>query len=193
MSFKPRTIGPFNIPPIGLGCMNLTHAYGHPPSPDDAARLLLAAVDAGVVLFDTAALYGFGSNEELVGRVLGSHREQIVLATKCGMTGVDGVRAIDGRPQTLLRTADEALTRLGTDVIDLYHLHRVVGQNLPRRCVDGFIGRAIAGTLVTRQDFSSGRPTLSDPSALSCSTSSGVVMLPISRLQSSSSRSDRLR
>ena len=120
-----RRIGPFEVPPLGLGCMNLSHAYGEKPSEEAAERLLRAAVDAGVRLFDTAALYGFGANEELLGRVLAPHRDEIVLASKCGMTGVDGRRAIDGRPETLLRTADEALARLRTDVIDLYYLHRV--------------------------------------------------------------------
>ena len=123
-----RRIGPFEVPALGLGCMNLSHAYGVPPKPHEAERLLLAALDAGVVLFDTAALYGFGANEELLGRVLSPHRDRIVLASKCGMTGVDGKRVIDGRPETIKRTADEALQRLRTDVIDLYYLHRIDRQ-----------------------------------------------------------------
>ncbi|SMF36370.1 aldo/keto reductase [Streptomyces sp. Amel2xC10] len=124
-SRSSRRIGPFEVPAIGLGCMNLSHAYGAPPTPEAAERLLLAAVEEGVALFDTAALYGFGANEELVGRVLAGHRDRIVLASKCGMTGVDGRRVIDGRPETIRRTADEALARLRTDVIDLYYLHRL--------------------------------------------------------------------
>ncbi|MEU5219679.1 aldo/keto reductase [Streptomyces sp. NPDC020807] len=120
-----RRIGPFEVPAIGLGCMNLSHAYGEKVSPEQAERVLLTALDEGVTHFDTAALYGFGANEELVGRVLGPHRDRIVLASKCGMTGVDGTRVIDGRPETLRRTVDEALTRLRTDVIDLYYLHRL--------------------------------------------------------------------
>ncbi|MCX4984343.1 aldo/keto reductase [Streptomyces sp. NBC_00572] len=121
----PRRIGPFEVPAVGLGCMNLSHAYGVPPTPEAAERLLLTAVEEGVTLFDTAALYGFGANEELVGRVLAGHRDRIVLASKCGMTGVDGRRVIDGRPETIRRTADEALARLRTDVLDLYYLHRL--------------------------------------------------------------------
>ncbi|WP_405009664.1 aldo/keto reductase [Kitasatospora sp. NBC_01539] len=124
----PRRIGPFEVPAIGLGCMNLSHAYDVPPTPESAERLLLTALEEGVTLFDTAALYGFGSNEELLGRALARHRDRIVLASKCGMTGVDGRRVIDGRPETLRRTADEALARLRTDTIDLYHLHRVDRQ-----------------------------------------------------------------
>jgi aryl-alcohol dehydrogenase-like predicted oxidoreductase len=124
MATSPRRIGPFSVSPIGLGCMNLSHLYGAPPPPEQAEALLRAAVEAGVTYFDTAALYGFGTNEELVGRVLKPLRAKIVLASKCGMTGVDGKRVIDGRPETLKRTCDESLRRLQTDVIDLYYLHR---------------------------------------------------------------------
>jgi hypothetical protein len=119
-----RKIGPFNVTAIGLGCMNLSHAYGAPPVAPASEALLLAALAAGVTYFDTAALYGFGTNEELVGRVLKPHRSGILLASKCGMTGVDGKRVIDGHPKTIKRTCDESLRRLQTDVIDLYYLHR---------------------------------------------------------------------
>ena len=123
-----RSIGPFQVSSIGLGCMNLSHAYGTPPSPEAAERVLLAALDAGVTLFDTAALYGFGANETLVGRVLKAHRSRFTLASKGGMAGVqfdDGIqRVIDGRPETLRRNCEDSLRRLQTDVIDLYYLHR---------------------------------------------------------------------
>ena len=108
--------------------MNLSHAYGVPPSTADAERVLLGALDAGVTLFDTAALYGFGANETLVGRVLGAHRSRFTLASKGGMGGVqfdDGIkRVIDGRPETLRRNCEDSLRRLQTDCIDLYYLHR---------------------------------------------------------------------
>jgi aryl-alcohol dehydrogenase-like predicted oxidoreductase len=123
-----RTIGALSVSAIGLGCMNLSHAYSDPPTPEAAQRLLLRALDLGVTLFDTAALYGFGTNETLVGRVLKRHRSNIVLASKGGMTGVtfsDGVkRVIDGRPESLRRDCEASLRRLQTDVIDLYYLHR---------------------------------------------------------------------
>ena len=125
---RMRRIGPFEVPAIGLGCMNLSHAYGTPPSAVDSERLLLQALDLGVTLFDSAALYGFGANETLVGRVLKPHRSKIVLASKGGMAGVsfaDGLRrVIDGRPEALRRNCDDSLKRLQTDVIDLYYLHR---------------------------------------------------------------------
>lgn len=124
-----RRIANLEVSAIGLGCMNLSHAYGTPPSPEQGERVLLAALDAGVTLFDTAALYGFGANEELVGRVLAPHRQKITLCSKGGMAGVkgeDGVtrRVIDGRPATLRRNCEDSLRRLRTDVIDLYYLHR---------------------------------------------------------------------
>lgn len=119
-----RQIGPFQVAPIGLGCMGFNHAYGTPVPEAQARAVLLRALARGVTLFDTAALYGFGLNEELVGRILAPHRSRIVLASKGGMVGVDGKRVIDGRPDSLVRHCEDSLRRLGTDVIDLYYLHR---------------------------------------------------------------------
>ena len=130
LNMKNRKLGQFQVSEIGLGCMNLSHAYGAPISEAQAERVLLTALDAGVTFFDTAALYGFSANETLVGKVLKSHRQKFTLASKCGMTGVDVngdgklVRVIDGRPETIRKTCEDALKRLQTDVIDLYYLHR---------------------------------------------------------------------
>ena len=127
---QQRKLGPFQVSAIGLGCMNICHAYGAPIAAADAERLLLTALDLGVTHFDTAALYGFGASETAVGRALSKHRSQFTLASKCGMQGVDVagdgklVRVIDGRPETLRATCEAALKRLKTDVIDLYYLHR---------------------------------------------------------------------
>ena len=110
--------------------MNLSHAYAAPPPQADAERLLLTALDEGVTLFDTAALYGFGTNETLVGRVLKPHRSRVTLCSKGGMTGQPvgpgGAlqRVIDGRPAAIQRDCEASLKRLGTEVIDLYYLHR---------------------------------------------------------------------
>jgi aryl-alcohol dehydrogenase-like predicted oxidoreductase len=126
---QQRQLGPFKVSAIGLGCMNICHAYGAPVSEQQAERVLLAALDAGVTHFDTAALYGFGTSETLVGRFLSKHRSKFTLASKCGMQGVPNeqgvkVRVIDGRPATIKATCEDALRRLQTDVIDLYYLHR---------------------------------------------------------------------
>ena len=125
-----RAVGPFQVNPIGLGCMNICVVYGPPPTFDEAERLLLTALDEGVDFFDTAALYGFGESERIIGKVLSKHRSRFTLASKCGMQGVDvkgdgqKVRVIDGRPETLKATCDNSLRSLNTDVIDLYYLHR---------------------------------------------------------------------
>ena len=125
---QQRQLGPFTVSAIGLGCMNLSHAYGAPPAPEVGEALLHRALDLGVTLFDTAALYGFGANESLVGKALKAHRQQITLCTKGGMAGVtfpDGVkRVINGRPEAIRQNCEDSLSRLGTDVIDLYYLHR---------------------------------------------------------------------
>ena len=104
--------------------MNLSHAYGAPPEEAESIKLLHRALELGIRHFDTAALYGFGRNEILLGKALKHKRGRIYLASKCGMTGVDGKRVMDGRPETLVATLDESLARLQTDHIDLWYLHR---------------------------------------------------------------------
>ncbi|SEQ35735.1 hypothetical protein SAMN03080615_01188 [Amphritea atlantica] len=120
-----RKLGSFECSPIGLGCMNLSHAYGTPPSEKDAEQVLLQALDMGYSMLDTAALYGFGNNEILLGKALKGRRNDFVLASKCGMFKNDaGVREINGRPEMIKKTCEDSLRRLQTDVIDLYYLHR---------------------------------------------------------------------
>lgn len=127
---KKRQVGPFQVNPIGLGCMNICPVYGTPPSEADAQNLLLTALDEGVDFFDTAALYGFGESERIIGKTLSGKRSQFTLASKCGLHGVDKngdgkkVRVLDGRPETLRATCENSLRSLKTDVIDLYYLHR---------------------------------------------------------------------
>jgi aryl-alcohol dehydrogenase-like predicted oxidoreductase len=123
-----RKLGALDVSPVGFGCMNLSHAYGHPPSPSEASQLLLQALELGVTHFDTAALYGFGVNEQLLGRTLAPHRSRFSLASKGGLYGskTDSgfKRVIDTRPQTLKANCEASLQNLKTDVIDLYYLHR---------------------------------------------------------------------
>lgn len=122
---KNRKIGSLTCSAIGLGCMNLSHAYGTPPSIDDGEKLLHQALDNGYTLLDTAALYGFGANEELLGKALKGRRHEYILASKCGMFRNDaGEREINGRPEMIKKVCEDSLRRLATDVIDLYYLHR---------------------------------------------------------------------
>ncbi len=110
---------------VGLGCMNLSHAYGVPPSREVAVKFLNQALDLGYTHLDTAALYGFGANELLVGDGLSHRRNEFFLASKCGLFKDEtGQRCIDGRPETIKKTCDESLRRLKSEWIDLYYLHR---------------------------------------------------------------------
>ena len=126
---EQRRIGNWRVGAVAFGGMNLSHGYGAAVTPEHARDLVHAALEGGMTMFDTAALYGFGANERLLGPLLKAHRERIVLASKGGMAGVLGAdggmrRVIDGRPETLRRNCEDSLQRLGTEVIDLYYLHR---------------------------------------------------------------------
>ncbi|MCE8051990.1 aldo/keto reductase [Halomonas daqingensis] len=117
-------------PTIGLGCMNLSHGYGNPVPEAEAIRALEEAFEMGYRHFDTATLYGATANERVVGKALASKRNEILLASKCGMA-MDpalGKKVIDGRPETLRRQCEASLERLRTDHLDLYYLHRLDRQ-----------------------------------------------------------------
>lgn len=120
-----RSIGPLTVSAIGLGCMNLSHAYLPRPDAAAAERLLRHALDSGVTFFDTAALYGFGANEELLGRTIMDRRADFVLASKCVLAEIDGKRGLDGSPTAIARVLEDSLRRLRVDHIDLYYLHRL--------------------------------------------------------------------
>ena len=125
-----RTLGPFKVSAIGLGCMNMSMGYG-PANDADSERLLLGVLEQGYTFLDTAALYGLGHNEELIGRTLSDRRDQYTLASKCGlMRGPDGGPTLDGRPEAIRRSCEDSLKRLRTDIIDLYYLHRL-DPNVP--------------------------------------------------------------
>ncbi len=121
---QKRKLGPFSVEAIGLGCMNVSHAYGAPPPREDAIGLLNRALDSGYDFMDTAALYGLGKNEELLADAIGHRRGEYVLASKCGLVIRDGTRRIDSSPEASREVCEQSLRRLKTDVIDLYYLHR---------------------------------------------------------------------
>jgi aryl-alcohol dehydrogenase-like predicted oxidoreductase len=117
-----------DVSAIGLGCMGMSAYYGRFDDVE-SRRTLNRALDLGVNFLDTADMYGFGQNEELIGSVLESRREDVVLATKFGIRtsgpgGTSGDSAIDSSPEYAVQACDASLKRLGVDVIDLYYLHR---------------------------------------------------------------------
>ncbi|ODU10334.1 MAG: aldo/keto reductase [Rubrivivax sp. SCN 71-131] len=143
-----RTLAGRDVKPIGLGCMNLSHAYGAPPTAAQGQALLQRALELGVDCFDTAALYGGGANEELVGRALAPVRDRITLCSKGGLVmqpQADGTRkrVIDGRPEALRSHVEQSLARLRTERIDLYFLHRL-DPKVPVEDSVGELGRLVA-------------------------------------------------
>lgn len=122
---QKRFLGQLEVSAIGLGCMGMSQAYGK-ADPAESERTLHRALDIGMTFLDTANAYGLGHNEKLIGRVLGERRDEIVLATKFGMSiDANGKRGIDGHPSRVAARCDESLERLGMDHIDLYYLHRL--------------------------------------------------------------------
>mgnify|MGYP001825023859 CR=1 FL=1 len=117
-----------SVSAIGLGCMGLSEFYGEPTQESEAINLLHRAADLGITHFDTAELYGQGHNEQLLGKAFAGRWDQIVLATKFGPQrdpDTGAVLGLDGSPANVRNSCEKSLTRLGTEKIDLYYLHRV--------------------------------------------------------------------
>lgn len=129
---KRRTLGNnFDVSAQGLGCMGMSQSYGEADQAE-AEATLLRALDLGITFFDTADVYGAGHNEELVGRVLKPHRDRIELATKFAIRPGEGGKPIGVRGDAayVKEACEASLKRLGTDVIDLYYMHRL-DSNVP--------------------------------------------------------------
>lgn len=134
MALAKRTLGTgpaaLEVSEVGLGCMGMVPMYGS-VDPDEAQATILAAIEAGLTFFDTADVYGAGTNEEFVGGVLRAHRDDVVIATKFANIWLpDGTRIIKGDPAYVREACDASLRRLGVDHIDLYYQHRI-DPNVP--------------------------------------------------------------
>jgi aryl-alcohol dehydrogenase-like predicted oxidoreductase len=128
MTLPTRTLGRpgLTVSAEGLGCMGMSFAYGTPDH-DEATATIRRALELGVTFFDTADMYGFGHNEELVGKVLAGRRDDVVVATKFGIYldgDAPGGRGVRGDAAYVRQACDASLARLGFDHIDLYYQHR---------------------------------------------------------------------
>jgi aryl-alcohol dehydrogenase-like predicted oxidoreductase len=143
-----RKLGALEVSELGAGCMSISANYGPPADRDQGIRVIRAAHERGVTLFDTAEVYGPFTNEALVGEALAPIRDQVRIATKFGLVshrgGVPGVPGAPISTPANIRTAVEgSLRRLRTDRIDLLYQHRV-DPDVPIEDVAGTVRDLIA-------------------------------------------------
>ncbi|HET7197391.1 MAG TPA: aldo/keto reductase [Burkholderiales bacterium] len=122
-----RTLGSsgIKVSAIGLGLMSMSGIYGN-ANDEESIRVIHYALEKGINFLDSSDMYGWGHNEELLGKALKGRRDGVIVATKFGQTkGPDGKQGVDGRAEYVLRACEASLKRLGIDVIDLYYQHRV--------------------------------------------------------------------
>jgi aryl-alcohol dehydrogenase-like predicted oxidoreductase len=120
-----RKVGPLKVSAIGLGLMSMSGIYGSAKD-EESIGVIHHAIDKGINFLDSADMYGWGHNEQLLGKALKGRRERVVVSTKFGQVkGADGKQGVDSRPEYVTQACEASLQRLGIDVIDLYYQHRV--------------------------------------------------------------------
>lgn len=145
MKYRELDTTDIQLSAIGLGCMGMSAAYGQRDNAE-SIRTLHLSLDLGINFWDTADIYGNGSNEELISRVLKENRGKIFLATKFGFriseetADAPTKTYLDGSPEYIRQAVEKSLKRLDTDIIDLYYLHRT-DPNIPvEETVDAMAG-----------------------------------------------------
>lgn len=132
MAEKRKIGNSLEVTPVGLGCMGFSHAYGAPTERKEAVRMIRRAYDMGYDFFDTAECYtgvnadgSISYNEELVGEALRDVHERVIIATKFGVHHSPTGLQMDSRPETIRKSVEGSLKRLGLETIDLYYQHRI--------------------------------------------------------------------
>jgi aryl-alcohol dehydrogenase-like predicted oxidoreductase len=156
---EKRKLGrtPIEVTAIGLGCMSMSGVYGN-ASDEESISVIHHALERGINHLDSSDMYGWGHNEQLLGRALKGRRDRVILTTKFGQTkGADGKQGIDGRPEYVVQACEASLKRLGVDVIDLYYQHRV-DPNVPIEDTVGAMKRLVEQGKVRALGLSEARP-----------------------------------
>jgi aryl-alcohol dehydrogenase-like predicted oxidoreductase len=130
------------VTPIGLGLMSMSGIYGNAKD-EESIGVIHHAIDKGVNFLDSADMYGWGHNEQLLGKALKGRRDRVLVSTKFGQVkGADGKQGVDSRPEYVMQACDASLERLGIEVIDLYYQHRV-DPNVPIEDTVGAMKRLV--------------------------------------------------
>ena len=154
-----RTLGKSDIKvsAVGLGLMSMSGIYGN-ANDEESIRVIHYALDKGINFLDSADMYGWGHNEELLGKALKGHRDGVIVATKFGQVKLaDGRQDVDGSAAYVLKACDASLKRLGIDVIDLYYQHRV-DPGVPIEDTVGAMKRLVEAGKVRALGLSEARP-----------------------------------
>ena len=144
MAIHTRRLGhsTLDVSAIGLGCMGLSGVYG-PADDTQSIALIQRAIDLGVNHLDSSDMYGWGHNEDVIGKALKGRRDRVVLATKFGQVqNPGGPNLVNGRPEYVAQACDASLKRLGVETIDLYYQHRV-DPSVPIEDTVGAMGRLV--------------------------------------------------
>ncbi|HEX6321998.1 MAG TPA: aldo/keto reductase [Burkholderiales bacterium] len=157
MEMRKLGRSPIQVSAIGLGLMSMSGIYGN-ANDDESIGVIHHALDRGINHLDSSDMYGWGHNEQLLGRALKGRREQALVATKFGQTkSADGKQGVDGRPEYVVQACEASLKRLGIEVIDLYYQHRV-DPNVPIEDTVGAMKRLLEQGKVRALGLSEAHP-----------------------------------
>ena len=158
MEMRKLGKSPIQVSAVGLGLMSMSGIYGN-ANDDESIGVIHHALDRGINHLDSSDMYGWGHNEQLLGRALkGGRRGQAMVATKFGQTkGADGKQGVDGRPEYVMQACEASLKRLDIEVIDLYYQHRV-DPNVPIEDTVGAMKRLLEQGKVRALGLSEAHP-----------------------------------
>ena len=154
---EKRKCGPLQVSAIGLGLMSMSGIYGNADD-EQSISVIHHALDLGIDFLDSSDMYGWGHNEQLLGRALRGRRDKAIVATKFGQVkDAAGKQGVDSRPEYVIQACDASLKRLGIDVIDLYYQHRV-DPNVPIEDTVGAMKKLVQQGKVRALGLSEARP-----------------------------------